>query len=64
MGIDMKESKREKAVKQVLASLYLDRLYVKPAFVSSYCNQHNITFHKEDSELKLSLKRRNNNVSK
>ena len=59
--VDMENTKKEKAIAQALASLRIDRIYVKPEFVNSYRQKHNLT---TSSGMKLVLKRGGNNGRK
>ena len=53
----MENTKKEKAIAQVLASLQIDRIYLKPDYLASYRQKNNL---KPPSTLKLVFKRGGN----
>ena len=59
----MNNTKKEKAITQVLASLSLDNIYVSSSFIDSYRAKNNLPIRqKVSSAPKLSLKRSGNSV--
>lgn len=54
----MEKSKREKAIMQAQASLKIDRIYLKPEFISAYRSKHGLQIQNTP---KLTLKRSTNN---
>lgn len=59
--VDMENTKKEKAITQALANLQIDRIYVRPDFVTSYRQKHNLP---TPTGMKLVFKRGGNNGRK
>ncbi len=56
----MENTRKEKAITQAIASLRIDKIYVKPEFITSYRQKHNL--HVEPAP-KLVLRKGGNNGS-
>ena len=55
------ESKKEKAIEQAIATLSIDKIYLKPEFINEYRKKNNL--HTEPAPKVLVLKNGGNNGS-